>query len=81
MTEVETSDVETLFLGESDPEDDGMTWDIRRDVPPEKDLWNPLTGHPELPRSWNVGWVEQVATLGKEEHQEDATASGCFCYG
>ena len=45
------SDIETLFLGESDPEDDCLTWDIRRDVPCEMDLWNPNTGHPRGPQN------------------------------
>lgn len=47
-----SSDDETLYLGESDPEDDGMTWDIRRDIPAEKFLWNESTGNPIGPQNY-----------------------------
>ena len=85
MTDVETSEMETLFLGESDPEDDGMVWDIRRDVPCEKELWNTSTGHPKGPQNYpeggRLGGLSKWQPLGRRNTKRMQRRQGAFVTG
>ena len=85
MSDIETSDIETLFLGESDPEDDGMVWDVRRDVPPEKELWNCCTSNPKGPQNHPetgpLGGLSKWQPLGRRNTKRMQRGQGCFLTG
>ncbi len=80
-----SSDEETLYLGESDPEDDGLTWDIRRDVPCEKDLWNTSTGNPIGPQNYpeqgQLAGLSKWQPLGRRNTKRMQRRQGVYVTG
>ena len=80
-----SSDDETLYLGESDPEDDGMTWDIRRDIPAEKFLWNQSTGNPIGPQNYPekgaLSGLSKWAPLGRRNTKRMQRRQGVYVSG
>ena len=80
-----SSDDETLYLGESDPEDDGLTWDIRRDVPCEKLLWNESTGNPigpqNYPENGPLAGLSKCQPLGRRNTKRMQRRQGVYVTG
>lgn len=81
-----SSDDETLYLGESDPEDDGLTWDIRRDIPAEKFLWNECTGGNPIgpqnyPEKGPLSGLSKWQPLGRRNTKRMQRRQGAYVSG